>query len=358
MLVADIMAYIEQLDVVEGDKSAQKVRRRIAEAELEVLRVSAEARMAMEALRVVEAATEPAHLVRQHAGARSLLPRRSREDLDRDLAVFRARLAKKQAEVLEKQRRLRELEAKSLGRSTRQRRTRLYRLHSDRHHIDWSEERFARLADTQLREPVWVTSHGGRRWWWFLDRFWWDAEGLSSAEVKRIVLDTDLDRKEYYDALEQARAAAFGQVRPADEQESILESVRFAVWRRDNGRCVDCAAYSGLEFDFIIPPSEGGSDTEANVELRCRSCRVRRMHNEAQAGVSRARLSADGRPSEEIPAAVRQRVWERDAGRCVDCGSSHDLDFDHILAVSKGGSDIAENVELRCVSCRSRRVLS
>ncbi|MFN0155749.1 MAG: HNH endonuclease [Gaiella sp.] len=52
-----------------------------------------------------------------------------------------------------------------------------------------------------------------------------------------------------------------------------------------------------------------------------------------------------------IPEKVRREVWRRDNGRCVDCGSRERLEFDHIVPVSKGGSDTARNIELRCESC-------
>ena len=50
------------------------------------------------------------------------------------------------------------------------------------------------------------------------------------------------------------------------------EAVRHEVWRRDQGRCVDCGSRSNLELDHIIPWSEGGSNTARNLELRCESC--------------------------------------------------------------------------------------
>lgn len=56
-----------------------------------------------------------------------------------------------------------------------------------------------------------------------------------------------------------------------------------------------------------------------------------------------------------IPEAVRREVWRRDEGRCVDCGSRERLEFDHIVPVSKGGSNTARNIELRCESCNRRK---
>lgn len=54
---------------------------------------------------------------------------------------------------------------------------------------------------------------------------------------------------------------------------------------------------------------------------------------------------------EPVPGAVREFVWRRDQGRCVKCNSEEDLEFDHIIPVSKGGSNTEKNIQLLCVTC-------
>lgn len=50
-----------------------------------------------------------------------------------------------------------------------------------------------------------------------------------------------------------------------------------------------------------------------------------------------------------IPTYVKVEVWRRDKGKCVVCGSSKNLHYDHEIPFSKGGSSIvAENVRLLC----------
>ncbi len=50
-----------------------------------------------------------------------------------------------------------------------------------------------------------------------------------------------------------------------------------------------------------------------------------------------------------IPTSVKLEVWKRDKGKCVICGSTNNLHFDHILPYSKGGSSlVAENIQLLC----------
>jgi hypothetical protein len=50
-----------------------------------------------------------------------------------------------------------------------------------------------------------------------------------------------------------------------------------------------------------------------------------------------------------IPSAVKRAVWSRDGGRCVTCGATDNLHFDHVIPYSKGGSSLTEeNIQLLC----------
>jgi len=51
-----------------------------------------------------------------------------------------------------------------------------------------------------------------------------------------------------------------------------------------------------------------------------------------------------------IPPAVKLEVWKRDRGKCVQCGATTNLHFDHILPFSLGGSSLTStNIQLLCV---------
>ncbi|MBI5376338.1 MAG: HNH endonuclease [Candidatus Schekmanbacteria bacterium] len=52
----------------------------------------------------------------------------------------------------------------------------------------------------------------------------------------------------------------------------ISSEVKLNVWRRDQGKCVECGSKEKLEYDHIIPVSKGGSNTERNVQLLCQTC--------------------------------------------------------------------------------------
>lgn len=59
------------------------------------------------------------------------------------------------------------------------------------------------------------------------------------------------------------------------------------------------------------------------------------------------RISAERR--RVIPSHVKREVWQRDGGKCVLCGASNELHFDHIVPYSKGGTSLtAENIQVLC----------
>lgn len=61
------------------------------------------------------------------------------------------------------------------------------------------------------------------------------------------------------------------------------------------------------------------------------------------------------RTREPIPEEVKFEVWRRDQGRCVKCGSQENLEFDHIIPFSKGGSSTARNIQLLCQNCNRHK---
>ena len=59
----------------------------------------------------------------------------------------------------------------------------------------------------------------------------------------------------------------------------------------------------------------------------------------------------DGKRSRRIPQDVKDKVWNRDGGKCVECSSNENLEFDHIIPHSKGGANTYRNIQLLCEPC-------
>ena len=85
-------------------------------------------------------------------------------------------------------------------------------------------------------------------------------------ELGRLYAD-DPTYKDYAGLLDKIKAPGTSATR-----EPIPEQVRYAVWRRDEGRCVQCGSQENLEFDHMIPVSRGGANSERNLQLLCQNC--------------------------------------------------------------------------------------
>lgn len=53
--------------------------------------------------------------------------------------------------------------------------------------------------------------------------------------------------------------------------------------------------------------------------------------------------------------ALRRRVFERDGHQCLACGSTDDLECDHVVPWSRGGKTIFENLQTLCKTCNAAK---
>lgn len=80
--------------------------------------------------------------------------------------------------------------------------------------------------------------------------------------------------------------------------------------------------------------------------------RERREQQELNTAHSLMRAHENGHPTRmPVPRDLRRAVFERDGGKCVECRSGFDLQYDHILPVSRGGATTVENLQLLCADC-------
>ena len=67
--------------------------------------------------------------------------------------------------------------------------------------------------------------------------------------------------------------------------------------------------------------------------------------------IEKGELFGDQPKRPPIPREVVDAVYSRDKGVCVYCGSTDNLQLDHIIPFSKGGATTIENLQLLCQKC-------
>src|SRR5918999_546858 len=82
---------------------------------------------------------------------------------------------------------------------------------------------------------------------------------------------------------------------------------------------------------------------------------VRQRQRRARRTLERAHAALAGEVAEPrrepIPRAVRLAVFERDGGRCVECGSRFEIQYDHVIPLALGGATTLENLQILCAPC-------
>jgi hypothetical protein len=111
---------------------------------------------------------------------------------------------------------------------------------------------------------------GGRTYWWCMDRFFWEDDGLSPDDVYALVYERDHRAQRRLARAHQT--VALGQAPPAPRREGISRDLRRTVWERDGGACVQCGEAFELQFDHVIPVVLGGATTPENLQVLCGPC--------------------------------------------------------------------------------------
>lgn len=93
--------------------------------------------------------------------------------------------------------------------------------------------------------------------------------------VKKAVYDEEAELSGLRAAVANLEAAIDFQ-KSGPNRDPIPEDVKLLVWARDGGRCVRCGSKQALHFDHIIPVAKGGGNSEANIQILCQTCNLKK----------------------------------------------------------------------------------
>lgn len=99
------------------------------------------------------------------------------------------------------------------------------------------------ILAAQKDKPIPIARAGElrKRWWMFLDEFYWEDEDLSEGDVKVLVLDRLMQRRKKVQRATVRLSASAGS---RTNREGIPDDIKVLVWQRDEGRCSRCAFHS------------------------------------------------------------------------------------------------------------------
>ncbi len=106
------------------------------------------------------------------------------------------------------------------------------------------------------------------------------------------------------------------------------------------------------------PQSRAKVKLESQSQLRSPSQVGSQSHLKAQSQPT-GEFLADLPPQKKKPRSISKsqkwKIWQRDEGRCEQCGSHKNLQVDHQMPVALGGRADLENLRLLCGNCNMRQ---
>jgi 5-methylcytosine-specific restriction endonuclease McrA len=93
--------------------------------------------------------------------------------------------------------------------------------------------------------------------------------------VKKAVYDEEAELSSLRAAVANLEAAIEFE-KSGPRRDPIREDVKLLVWARDGGCCVRCGSKQELHFDHVIPVAKGGGSSEANIQILCQMCNLKK----------------------------------------------------------------------------------
>ena len=166
------------------------------------------------------------------------------------------------------------------------------------------------------------------------------------------------ERSEYYENLREV----MGGIYEATNMESLTKPIRLRLRKKDLGFLGGERVYEyGVELyclykDCIYKFDRPGySDDEIVFQIMELEDKERVKFERLKHRFSVSKQEEIEIKRERIPEEVRIAVWRREGGKCARCGSREKLEYDHIVPVSKGGSNTIRNIELLCEKCNREK---
>ena len=138
---------------------------------------------------------------------------------------------------------------------------------------------------------------------------------------------------------------------PSVNFNSLIEDLNLLFYRYEKQKINEFFRRIDFKFDF-----EGQKSNSPNTYPVTISPSLEPMKGKTKAK-SISPEENDAR-SRRIPQEVKDKVWNRDGGKCAECGSNQNLEFDHIIPFSKGGANTYRNVQLLCEPCNRSKSAS
>ena len=109
-------------------------------------------------------------------------------------------------------------------------------------------------------------------------------------------------------------------------------------------------------FNVVVTKSPTELNEKQILDLKSKLSEKLRADGEFVSSMSIEVLkSTKSKRTRTITQNVKDRVWNRDGGKCVQCDSNENLEFDHIIPFSKGGANTYRNIQLLCEQCNRQK---
>ena len=168
-----------------------------------------------------------------------------------------------------------------------------------------------------------------------------EETGSFETNNQRRIREREQRKREREERQKNAKINAFKRKNFQSEHALPTNSQKERAW---TGKCYVCKKSSiqtELSFWWKIYPN-------LEVVSLCDKCAKKEGLIEEQEIIAEKR-------SRTIPDDVKDAVWRRDEGKCTQCGSNENLEFDHIIPHSKGGANTKRNIQLLCESCNRKK---